>query len=50
MIHLDLTPEELTVIRKSIDNCLKTCKEGGAEKGCDDCRLLEKVLGKLGQY
>ncbi|MCL4516609.1 MAG: hypothetical protein M1379_13605 [Firmicutes bacterium] len=50
MIHLDLTPEELSVIQKSINNCLETCQQGGAEKGCDDCRLLEKILGKLEQH
>lgn len=47
MINVALDEKEVTVIIKALSNCLKNCKSGGAEKGCDDCSLLEKVINKL---
>ncbi|GAB6151981.1 hypothetical protein JCM17380_07310 [Desulfosporosinus burensis] len=47
MSTIDLTPEEVQVILSSIDNCLKTCKEGGAGTGCSDCTKLQGVKEKL---
>ena len=47
MANINLTPEEIQVILNSIDNCLKTCKEGGASTGCSDCTKLEVVKDKL---
>ncbi|MCO5386074.1 hypothetical protein [Desulfosporosinus sp.] len=47
MGNINLTPEEIQVIINSIDNCLKTCKEGGAGTGCPDCTKLQGVKEKL---
>jgi hypothetical protein len=47
MGNINLTPEEVQVILNSIDNCLKTCQEGGAGKGCPDCTELQGVKDKL---
>ena len=44
---INLTPEEIKVILSSIDNCLKTCKEGGTGTGCPDCTKLQAVKEKL---
>jgi len=47
MGNINLTPEEIKAILNSIDNCLKTCKEGGTGKGCPDCTKLQEVKVKL---
>jgi hypothetical protein len=47
MGNINLTPEEIQVILNSIDNCLKTCKEGGIGKGCPDCSKLQGVKDKI---
>ena len=47
MGNINLTPEEIQVIINSIDNCLKTCKEGGVGTGCPDCTKLQGVKDKL---
>jgi hypothetical protein len=47
MGNINLTPEEVQVILNSMDNCLKTCKEGGVGKGCPDCTKLQGVKDKL---
>lgn len=47
MGNISLTPEEIQVILSSFDNCLKTCKEGGAGKGCPDCTKLQEIKEKL---
>ena len=47
MGNINLTPEEIQVIMNSIENCLKTCKEGGSSKGCPDCSKLQEVKEKL---
>ena len=44
---INLTPEEVQVILLSIENCLKTCKEGGPNTGCPDCTKLQAVKDKL---
>jgi len=45
--NINLTSEEVQSILKSMDNCLKTCKEGGAGKGCPDCTKLQGLKDKL---
>jgi len=47
MGNINLTPEEVQVILNSMDNCLKTCKEGGVGKGCPDCTKLQGLKDKL---
>lgn len=47
MVNIALDEAEVTVIIKALNNCLQNCRSGGAEKGCDDCALLEKVINKL---
>ena len=47
MGNINLTSEEIQVILNSIDNCLKTCKEGGDSKGCPDCTKLQGAKDKL---
>ncbi|GAB6152272.1 hypothetical protein JCM17380_10220 [Desulfosporosinus burensis] len=47
MGNINLTPEEVQVILSSINNCLKTCKEGGTGSGCSDCTKLQGVKDKL---
>lgn len=47
MGNISLTPEEIKVILSSIENCLKTCKEGGSGKACPDCEKLLGVKDKL---
>lgn len=47
MGSINLTAEEVKVILQSIDNCLKTCKEGGVGTGCPDCTKLQGVKDKL---
>lgn len=39
--------KEIELLKASINNCLKTCKEGSAEHGCKDCQALEAILDKL---
>ena len=47
MGNINLTPEEIQVILSSIENCLKTCKEGGTGNACPDCAKLLGVKEKL---
>ena len=47
MENISLTPEEIKVILSSIENCLKTCKEGGTGNACPDCAKLLGVKDKL---
>ena len=47
MLSLSLTEKEAELLRKSINHCLSTCKEGGAKDGCTDCAALETLLTKL---
>lgn len=47
MPTLNLTHQEVEMIKKSIDNCLKTCHQGGASGGCPDCQSLQQLLTKL---
>ena len=47
MGNINLTPEEIQVILSSIENCLKTCKEGGTGNDCPDCAKLLGVKAKL---
>lgn len=47
MANINLTPEEVKVILSSIENCLKTCKEGGTGNACPDCTKLQGVKDKL---
>jgi hypothetical protein len=46
-MRVDLTPEEVELVRKSIQHCLATCREGGPAAGCPDCGRLERLLAKL---
>lgn len=47
MKTISLDDKELELLKNSINNCLKTCKQGSAEHGCKDCQALEAVLAKL---
>jgi len=47
MLTLSLTDKEIDLLKKSINHCLKTCREGGPENGCKDCEALEGVLTRL---
>ncbi len=47
MLSLSLNEKETDLLRKSINHCLATCKEGGAKDGCTDCAALEVLLQKL---
>ena len=46
---IEFDEKEIGLLKKSINHCLETCRKGGSEEGCDDCKALEKVLGKLPQ-
>ena len=48
MKSVELTEQELELLKLSIDHCLKTCHQGSAEHGCKDCLALEAVKAKLG--
>lgn len=47
MKNIALADEEIIVVIKAMEICLKKCQSGGAEKGCDDCTTLAKVLDKI---
>ncbi|MGE4276577.1 MAG: hypothetical protein AB7E30_05285 [Lawsonibacter sp.] len=47
MFTLSLSEKELELIKKSIQHCLSTCKEGGSKSGCTDCAALESILSRL---
>lgn len=47
MLTLSLTEKEIELLKKSINHCLETCKNGSGKDGCTDCAALEKVLSKL---
>jgi hypothetical protein len=47
MFTLDLNEKEIDLLKKSINHCLQTCKDGGPEQGCTDCAAIEEVLNKL---
>jgi hypothetical protein len=47
MLTLTHTEKEIELLKKSINHCLDTCKQGGANRGCEDCEALEEVLKKL---
>lgn len=47
MFSLSLNDKEIELLKKSINHCLNTCKDGGSKDGCTDCSALEEVLKKL---
>jgi hypothetical protein len=47
MINLTLNEKEIELLKKSINHCLETCKNGSEKEGCTDCAALEAVLKKL---
>lgn len=47
MFTLSLDEKEIDLLKKSINHCLQTCKDGGAGNGCTDCAAIEKVLKRL---
>lgn len=47
MATLNLSEKEVELIKKSLNHCLQTCKDGGAKNGCTDCEALEGVLKRL---
>ncbi len=47
MFTLSLSEKEIELIKKSINHCLSTCKEGGSKSGCTDCAALESILKRL---
>ena len=47
MFSLSLNDKEIELLKKSINHCLDTCKNGGSKDGCTDCAALEEVLKKL---
>ncbi len=47
MINLSLNDQELEVIKMSINHCLDSCKQGGPNNGCKDCKTLEQVADKI---
>lgn len=47
MAMIDLTTDELEVIRKSLNNCKSTCHDGGPSTGCPDCQKIDAVLAKI---
>jgi len=47
MKSIQLNEKEIDLLKKSVEHCLKTCKQGSAEQGCQDCLALEAVLVKL---
>lgn len=47
MFTLELSEKEIDLIKKSINHCLNTCKDGGAKNGCPDCKAIEAVLKRL---
>ncbi len=47
MVTISLDEKEVELIKKSINHCLQTCKDGGAKNGCTDCAAIEGVLKRL---
>lgn len=47
MINVSFTHEEVHVMLSSIDNCLRSCHDGGPGQGCPDCEKLQGVRAKL---
>ncbi|MHB1253203.1 MAG: hypothetical protein ACYCZ1_03465 [Candidatus Humimicrobiaceae bacterium] len=47
MFTISLNEKEIELLKKSINHCLETCKDGGSKGGCTDCDALEEVLKKL---
>lgn len=47
MFSLTLNEKEIELLKKSINHCLKTCKNGSDRDGCNDCAALENVLKRL---
>ena len=47
MFSIDLNDKEIELLKKSINHCLSTCKDGGSKDGCTDCAALEAVLRRL---
>lgn len=47
MFTLSLNEKEIELLKKSINHCLATCKDGGASNGCKDCEAIEAVLKRL---
>ncbi|MHB1394798.1 MAG: hypothetical protein ACYCYE_17405 [Clostridia bacterium] len=47
MLTLTLNEKEVSLLKKSVNHCLKTCKDGGPEEGCTDCAAIESVLKRL---
>ncbi len=50
MKNIPLAEKEIELLKKSINHCLQTCKDGGARNGCTDCEALEGLRGKLSNY
>lgn len=48
MKTLELTEDEVRVLKLAVKTCIEKCKQGGPLKGCEDCGTLEKILLKLG--
>lgn len=47
MPKIELSSQEIELLKRSIDHCLSTCHQGGIEQGCPDCQSLRDVLAKL---
>jgi hypothetical protein len=47
MFTLTLNEKEIDLLKKSINHCLQTCKDGGSKEGCSDCAAIEGVLKRL---
>jgi hypothetical protein len=47
MFTLTLIEKEIELLKKSINHCLATCKDGGADSGCKDCEAIEGILKRL---
>ncbi|MHB1653966.1 MAG: hypothetical protein ACYCVD_16040 [Desulfitobacteriaceae bacterium] len=47
MPMINLGQPEIEVLRRSVENCLRTCHKGGLSGGCPDCQSLEAVMTKF---
>lgn len=47
MFTLTLSEKEIDLLKKSIQHCLQTCKNGGSRDGCTDCAEIEAILKRL---
>ena len=47
MFTLTLNEKEIGLLKKSINHCLQTCKDGGPEDGCTDCAAIEGIMKRL---